>query len=102
MKAYNDGSKPVWFTEFGYSTHSNTGTENNSNKGVTEAQQAQFLIEALDLAETWPNVEKLFVYKIDDEAAFRNRGPQLSNYGIVHLDLSPKAAYQALKARAGV
>ncbi len=95
MKVNGDGSKPVWFTEFGYSTHANTGGEANWNRGVNEQQQADFLLEALRIAGAWPNVEKIFFYKIDNDAGQPN--VQLANYGIVNYDLTPKLAYTALK-----
>ena len=79
------------------STHPNTGGEANWNLGVSEQQQADFTVEAFRIAENWPNVERIYAYKIDDEAVARGRGPQLSNYGLVRTDLTPKPSYAALK-----
>jgi hypothetical protein len=99
MTANGDASKPVWFTEFGYSTHANTGGEANWNKGVTDQQQSDFLVSAFQIATAWPNVERLYAYKLDDDDPARQRGVHLSSYGIVKHDLTPKPAYTALKNR---
>ena len=43
--------KPIWATEFGWSSHPNTGNEASWNLGVTEAQQADYTVSALQLLE---------------------------------------------------
>lgn len=94
MQANGDGDKPVWFTEFGYSTHPTAPGADNSNKGVSEQQQADYLLKAIEIAEGWPNVENLFIYKIDDD---RVSNEHIDNYGLVKRDYTPKLAYKALK-----
>ena len=65
--------------------------------GVSEAQQADYLLRALPVAAKH-NVGQFFIY------AFRTNEAKPSDreayYGIVHADYSPKPAYRALKERA--
>jgi polysaccharide biosynthesis protein PslG len=50
-----DVSRPVWITEIGWSTADAAG-------GVSEAQQADYLVAAVDLARGWDFVERIFLY----------------------------------------
>lgn len=96
MVRNGDGGKPIWATEFGWSSHPNTGTEANWNRGVTEAQQGQYLVQALELArQTMPYVTNMFWYTDRD---FPSSSIQNSNYGLFYNDLRPKPAYFAVKA----
>lgn len=97
MVRRGDGDKPIWFTEFGWSSHANTGAEGNWERGVTEAQQADYLVRTIDLvAAEYPYVTNVFWY------TERNRGTsssQIDNYGLLRNDLTPKPAYWALQQR---
>ncbi|MEA2475838.1 MAG: polysaccharide biosynthesis protein PslG [Actinomycetota bacterium] len=90
-----DGDTPIWFTEFGWSTHANTGNEANWNIGVTRQQQADFLVGSVKyVQENMPYVTNLIAYESNDE----NSGDvMLDNYGILTQDDSAKPAYTALK-----
>lgn len=95
MVRYGDGDKPIWATEFGWSSHPNVGGEANWQLGVTEAQQADYLVRALELVQaTMPYVTQLFWYTDRDRAG---DNPQISNYGLFYNDLTPKPVYYALK-----
>lgn len=96
MVRNGDGGKQIWATEFGWSSHPNTGTEANWNRGVTEAQQGQYLVQALELArQTMPYVTNLFWYTDRD---IPSNSIQNSNYGLFYNDLRPKPAYFAVKS----
>lgn len=96
MVQWGDGHKPIWATEFGWSSHPNDGTESNWERGVTEAQQADYAVRALKLAaSTMPYVTHMFWYTDRDFAA---SNAQNSNYGIFRNDLTPKPIYAALTA----
>jgi hypothetical protein len=62
---------------------------------MTEEQQAERLRVAFSLATRWPWVEKLIWYEYRDGCG----GPANPecNFGLVRADLSPKAAYHALR-----
>jgi hypothetical protein len=95
MVANGDGDKPVWFTEMGWSSHPNTGNEPNWDRGVTQQQQADYTVRAIQLVRSrYPYVTNMFLYNE------RNRATgdvQLDNYGILHRDLSAKPVYAALR-----
>jgi hypothetical protein len=64
LAAHGDGSKPIWVTEIGWSTCS------GADVCVSEAQQAAYLHELLELARTtWRSyVRAVFVYQLRDMA----------------------------------
>lgn len=95
MTEYGDGDKKIWFTEFGWSSHSNTGAEKNWARGVTEQQQADFLVRTMKyLSANHPYVTNVFWYNE------RNRDSgkiHMDNYGLLNRDLSEKPVYTALR-----
>ena len=92
MVERGDGNKPIWFTEFGWSTHARPG-------GVSEAAQADYLIRALRLLRAeYPYVKVAIVYQ-ERDAALGNI--QQDNYGLLRRDWSEKPAYRALANEAG-
>jgi cell division septation protein DedD len=60
--AYNDGAKPVWCTEIGWSVSS----VSQSGPIVSLAQQSQYLQYALDSARTSKVMQRMFIYTISD------------------------------------
>lgn len=93
-------NKPIWFTEFGWSSHPNTGSEANWDRGVTEAQQADFLRRAVAfIANEHPYVGVMFWYNERDEGWSDDL--QDRHYGLLYQDLSPKPAYTAFRDVAG-
>ena len=96
MTDNGDGHKEIWGTEFGWSSHTNDGTESNWERGVTLEQQGDYLVRALKFAAaTMPYVTHLFWYTDRDFAA---ENAQNSNYGLFDNALRPKPAYHAVKA----
>lgn len=81
------GERPVWITEMGWSTQVNGGN--------SEREQAQMLARAY-LAAVGAGVRNMGWYN------FRNDGDDLfyneENFGVLHRDFRPKAAYRALAA----
>ena len=47
MKNYGEGSKPIWFTEFGWSVHPTPTNPANWQRGVTATQQADYLARTI-------------------------------------------------------
>ena len=96
MKEYGDGSKKIWFTEFGWSTHDNWAGIDNWERGVSLEQQADFAVRTLKyLKANHPYVTNVFWYNERDHAT---GDIQYDNYGILYRDLSPKPIYHALKS----
>ena len=96
MCDFGDCNKPIWFTEFGWSSHENTGVEGNWARGVTEEQQADYAVRAIELTKNkYPYVTNAFWY--NDRTRTTGK-PQLDNYGVLNrADLSEKPVYTALK-----
>lgn len=96
MARQGDGSKPIWFTEFGWSVHDNTPTMPAWQRGVSAEVQAQYLVRAIALVRTrYPYVERMYWYK---ERAVRGDDFHRAGYGLLKTDLTPRPAYWALKA----
>jgi polysaccharide biosynthesis protein PslG len=99
MLKHGDSAKPIWFTEFGWSSHPNTGGESNWELGVSLQQQADYTIRAIKYARAnFPYVTTMILYND------RNRDSgdvQLDGYGILYRDLSAKPVYTALRSALG-
>ncbi|MDG6223230.1 MAG: hypothetical protein QCH99_08220 [Candidatus Bathyarchaeota archaeon] len=95
MVQKGDGDKPVWIIEFGYRTPSTKYPLGHSTV-VSETQQATYLIEALELAQTWPWLERFYIYEWMDSADV-----DLGYWGLLKEDYSApyelKPAYYAVK-----
>jgi polysaccharide biosynthesis protein PslG len=95
MVAHGDGDKPIWFTEFGWSSHPNSGGEAKWDRGVTLQQQADYTIRAIRLVRSrFPYVTNMIIYNERDRAT---GNLQVDNYGILRRDLSEKPVYEALR-----
>jgi hypothetical protein len=89
MVANGDGAKSLWFTEFGWSTHTNPPNTPNYALGVSEATQASYFAATISLVRsTMPYVGKVYWYTERDSTA--EGSVQNSNYGLLRLDLSNK------------
>jgi hypothetical protein len=95
MVSVGEGSKPIWFTEYGWSSHPTAAGAPNWERGVTEAQQGDYIVRSLKfIGAEFPYVTNVFWYNE------RNNGTsnsQYDNYGLLYRDLSPKPAYTMLK-----
>jgi hypothetical protein len=91
MVDHGDAHKPIWFTEFGWSSSFPTYAQ-----GVSEAQQAEYAVRALELVRTrFPYVRNVFWYNDRDRGSGHAREDA---FGILHRDLSPKPVYDSLKS----
>lgn len=97
MELNGDGGKDIWFTEFGWSAHANTGSELNWKLGVTEQQQADFLVRSIDYVQAnYPYVTKMFWYNERDTSV---GDVHEDNFGLMTRNFKAKPAYTALKER---
>jgi hypothetical protein len=89
MRAYGDGHKPVWITEFGWSTW---------DDGVSQAAQATYVAGAFrQLARDFPGVPVAIAYNLRDNYWLGDdSGSQEGNYGFLRTDFTPKPALGAL------
>ena len=96
MVQNGDGDKPIWFTEFGWSSHSNTAGMANWELGVTPQTQGDYLVRTLQLLKTsYPYVTNAFWYEASDQ----NTGTtnNIDNYGLLTSSFAPKPAYAAVQ-----
>jgi hypothetical protein len=85
------GAKPIWITEFGWSTYTGSGT---SYIGVSETRQAEYTARTyLHAAEV--GVRGVFVYNLVELGT--SSTSKLENYGLVDGAGRQKPAYAALR-----
>lgn len=86
--------KPIWLTEFGWSTSTIRDSEPWRN-GVDEETQAQYTQEALAMVRDWPYVPVAIVFELQDERD--DPDDRASNFGLLRYDGTPKPAYDAFR-----
>src|SRR5919202_5205331 len=89
----NGEDKPIWFTEFGWSTTS-------GNCGVSEATQADYLTKALRFVEQDAYVQVALWYNFRNNYWDHDSDTIEARYGLLRTDFSQKPAYQAFKSYA--
>ncbi|MDQ1656533.1 MAG: polysaccharide biosynthesis protein PslG [Cryptosporangiaceae bacterium] len=93
MAANGDGAKPIWMTEFGWSTHDNTASTPTWYLGVSEATQAVYLKQSLEYIQAnYPQITNAFWYTSRDlnvDGAYHQ-----NNRGLIRRDFTPKPALQ--------
>jgi hypothetical protein len=85
--------KPIWFTEFGWST-------TTASCGVSEATQADYLTRAYELAEQDPYVEVGLWYNLRNNFWAADADSVEARYGLLATDFRQKPSYAAFKAYA--
>ena len=88
----NGDDKPLWFTEFGWSTNSLPGW------GVSEANQADYYTRAMRCIEQDPYVQVAIWYIYRNHAWASDANTWVDQLGLLRSDFSPKPAYNAFKA----
>ncbi len=87
--------KPIWFTEFGWSTHANSASTPEYERGVSEQQQARYLVQTLQLTEQrYPYITRAYIYQARDETDFDLEN---NNFGLFTVTLHPKPVVAALR-----
>ncbi len=88
MSTYGDSAKPLWFTEFGWSSND-----------VSQAQQADYLTRAYAYLSSYRYVKVAMWYSARNNPylANSNSGTE-AQLGLMTTGFSPKPAYQAMRA----
>jgi hypothetical protein len=89
--------KPLWLTEFGWSTNSVRNSENWLN-GVDDAQQARFVSQALAQIRSWSYVDVAIYFGLLDTGG--DKSSTIDNFGLMHQDGTAKPAYAAFRSGA--
>ena len=84
--------KPIWLTEFGWST---TTTE---SWGVTQAQQADYLTRAYRLLESYPYVTQAYWYNLRNNFWDNDADTWETQLGLMRTDFTHKPSYDAFKS----
>src|SRR5919197_1912940 len=84
--------KPIWLTEFGWST---TTTE---SWGVTQAQQADSLTRAYRLLEQHPYVQLAYWYNLRNNFWDQDADTWETQLGLMRTDFTHKPSYDAFKS----
>jgi hypothetical protein len=95
MVQNGDAGKQIWLTEFGYCSNSMPPPGYEYCRYITEEQQAQFLVQAFNMARQLPYVGGMFQWNLN----FQMSVPQSDEkwgFGIVRPDYSGRPAYGAL------
>ena len=85
------GAKPIWITEFGWSTYTGSGA---SYVGVSEAKQAEYTARTY-LHGARVGIRGVFVYNLVEYGT--SATSKLDNYGLVEAGGRQKPAYAALR-----
>jgi hypothetical protein len=95
MEAHGD-QRPIWITEFGWTT-ANPAPGYEYGAQVSEAEQAEYLVRAFEIARTeWPWVTGMFVWNLNFSTLVGpedEKGP----WSVLYPDWSPRPAYDALR-----
>jgi hypothetical protein len=93
MTARGD-DKPLWLTEYGWST---TTTRNSDNwlNGVSEATQASFVTDAVVKMASWSYVDVGVYYELKDTGT--DPASTISHFGLTRPDGSEKPAFGAFR-----
>jgi len=83
--------KPIWLTEFGWST---TTTE---SWGVTQSQQADYLTRAYRLLESYPYVRIAYWYNLRNNFWDSDADTWETQLGLMRTDFTHKPSYAAFK-----
>ena len=99
MLRYGD-DKPLWLTEFGWSTCNYRGGPSWANC-VDESTQATYLRDAFAQLRSWPYVPVAVWFNL--RATTSDPADRVGNYGLLRYDGSPKPSYAAFRdAAAGL
>ena len=90
----NGDDKPMWITEFGYATTS----QSQYWGGVDEATQADFLRRAYEFVEQDPYLEVLYWYNLRNNFWAPEADTWEDQLGLVRADFTPKPAYEAFRS----
>ena len=92
LAAAGDASKPLWLTEFGHSTCSARNQPQGWMNCVSEAEQATYLSQYIQLLRTMPYVQVGIYYELLDGDVTDDLQ---SRFGVLRADGAPKPAYGA-------
>jgi hypothetical protein len=98
LDANGDNNKKIWLAQFGWSAHTNTGTEATYQRGVTNTVQSIYFARSLEYIRSLPYVEIAFWTRLVDYTPTTDLGQiQAANRGFIETDYTFKDALRALQ-----
>jgi hypothetical protein len=95
MVARGDGAKKLWFTEYGWSTHSTLAGTPNWNRGVSDTTQSDYVVKSAALVDrTMPYVARMYLYSERDTST---GNAQYDSYGIYRTDFTAKPVLTGIR-----
>jgi hypothetical protein len=94
LRSSHGDTSPLWATEWGWSTHTNTGGEANHQKGITEAQQATFTLTGYGMLAAY-GLAAAYIYTDVDMA--QTSDPHERNFGLLRTNYTEKPVVQTLR-----
>jgi hypothetical protein len=91
MVANGDGSKPIWLTEFGWSSAT------NSQCTVDQQTQASYLTQAYKTLEQDPYVQVALWYNLRQDYWATDSSYRDGGFGLINKDFTPRPAYNAFR-----
>jgi len=96
MLDHGDDAKPVWITEFGWTTE-NQAPGYEYGKDNTDEEVATYLVRAFEIATTeWDFVTGAFVWNLN-WSTLADPEDEVTPWSALNSDWSPRPAYTALK-----
>jgi len=100
MARAGQAGKKIWVTEFGWASVENLGAGPAGGYEYagqnSEGEQAQYLVDAFNLARSWGWVGPMFVWNLNF-APVAGPADEKAAFGLVRADWSPRPSYDALK-----
>ncbi len=96
MEAQGEGDKPIWVTEFGWSSAAHPDGDHAYAAYVSEQQQADYLVGALEIGQSYDWMGVMFVWNLNFQVT-SGANDEKSGYGVLRPDWSPRPAFIALK-----
>ena len=90
--------KPIWLTEFGWSTCTVRGQTAAYDNCVDERTQADWLERAFSYMRNWDYVPMAAAFNLEDTST--DSGERVDNYGLMHHNGTPKLAFAAFRSGA--
>jgi len=99
MERYGDGNKRLWATEWGWASIQNIASAPvpgwDYSADNTEAEQADFLVKAFQMARDSGYMGVMFIWNLN-YAPVCGANCEQAHFGIVRPDWSHRPAYDAL------
>lgn len=97
MVRYGDWDKPIWVTEFGWTTGSDLVDPVNPKPTTGMEKQAALIEPMFELVSALPYISQFYFFTLNDwGGSVENRG-SINGFGLVDLELNPKPSYEVYR-----